>query len=78
MWSQPPSVYGIKRRRWESPVVKVLLARGEAITLVLEPGITGSDYDGTWHIGKAVPPEAQPPEHEPQGDAAAGSRDRGP
>jgi hypothetical protein len=73
--SQPPSVYGRKRRPWESPVVKVLLARGEVITLVVEPGVTGADYDGSWHIGKALPPEAQPPERAPEGDRAAGERE---
>jgi hypothetical protein len=69
---QPPSIYGRKRRQWESPVVKVLLARGDVITLVVEPGVTGADYDGTWHIGKAAPPEPA----EPEGDAAAVPRDQ--
>lgn len=57
---QPKGGYfGVKQRTWESPVVKVLLERGEAITVVLEAGVTGADYDGSWHIGKAAPPEPE-------------------
>jgi hypothetical protein len=64
---QPPGYRGThKARAWESAVVKVQLERGEVITLVVEPGVTGADYDGSWHIGKAAPPEP-----ESQGDDAA-------
>jgi hypothetical protein len=39
-------------RQWESPVVKVVLSQGEAICLLVEPGIDGSEYDGSWTVGK--------------------------
>jgi hypothetical protein len=60
--SQPPGGYppGRKARAWESAVVKVMLAKGEAITLVVEPGVTGADYNGSWLIAKAEPPGAEP------------------
>ena len=69
--NQPPGGYpvGSKPRQWESPVVKVVLARGEAITLVVEPGITDADYNGSWVIAKAAPPE-------PQADGASGAPER--
>jgi hypothetical protein len=59
---QPKGGYppGRKPHNWESPVVKVLLARGEAITLVVEAGVTDADYNGSWVIGKAAPPEPEP------------------
>jgi hypothetical protein len=68
--AQPPGGYppGRKARVWESAVVKVMLAKGEAITLVVEPGVTGADYNGSWLIAKAAPPEAEPPA---EGDTAA-------
>lgn len=43
-------------RVWESPVVKVVLSQGEAICLLVEPGIDGSEYDGSWTLGKTESP----------------------
>jgi hypothetical protein len=69
---QPKGGYiGLKPHRWESSVVKVQLEAGEVITVVLEAGVTGSDYDGSWHIGKAAPPEP-----EAQADAPPAERER--
>jgi hypothetical protein len=60
---QPKGGYppGRKSRNWESPVVKVLLERGEAITVVVEPGVSDADYNGSWVIGKAAPPAPDAP-----------------
>jgi hypothetical protein len=43
-------------RVWESPVIKVVLSQGEAICLLVEPGIDGSEYDGSWTLGKTESP----------------------
>jgi hypothetical protein len=43
-------------RVWESPIIKVVLSQGEAICLLLEPGIDGSEYDGSWTLGKTESP----------------------
>lgn len=54
---QPPGYHpGGKPRAWKSAAVKVVLSKGETICLVLEPGIEGTEYDGTWSIGKAASP----------------------
>ena len=55
---QPPPVFGGKREvDWKSPEVKIVLERGETICIVVEPGITGADYDGSWLVAKAATPD---------------------
>jgi hypothetical protein len=53
---QPPTGYaGHRERVWTSPEVKIVLSSGDAICVVVEPGITGAEYDGSWVITKAAP-----------------------
>jgi hypothetical protein len=56
---QPPPLYeGEKGHEhvWKSPEVKVVLSAGETICLIVDAGITGTDYDGSWIIQKAATP----------------------
>ena len=64
---QPPPLYERHQEHehvWKSPEVKVVLSAGETICLVVDAGITGSDYDGSWVIQKAATPAdcGPPPE----------------
>ena len=55
---QPPPVFGGRREVvWKSPEVKIVLAAGETICIVVEPGITGADFDGSWLVTKAAKPD---------------------
>jgi hypothetical protein len=54
---QPAGSYPAgKPRVWQSAVVKVVLSQGETICVVVEPGIEGTEYNGSWTIGKAESP----------------------
>jgi hypothetical protein len=55
---QPPEYLHGQSRAWVSPLVKVMLSKGEVICLVLEPTIAGSEYDGGWTLSKADTPAA--------------------
>jgi hypothetical protein len=54
---QPPGIHlAGKAHPWQSAVVKVVLSQGETICVVVEPGIDGTEYNGSWTIGKAESP----------------------
>lgn len=55
---QPAEYVHGQSHAWVSSLIKVMLSKGEAICLVLEPTIAGTEYDGGWALTKADSPEA--------------------